>query len=252
MSPELQWSTKETRQIGGVDMCSGGRLLADFVAGTDTVPDVPDAVRACLTETAEGKWVVWARKLARPEGDRYAPLSGGGLYPADATAACRLDPGHDAPQPQCSCGFHALSRSRRDIVPGSEGEGLLAMLVPQFAGPGRIRTPLTRLPSGIRAFEVILSGRVLAMEWHADAVLFRAARQTVVRSLHDRPTATGPGDPGGVLARTLTPQPRGEGPCYLHLPVGTPSAVEVNDDLGRCALVDASRIDVARPLVACC
>ncbi len=242
----------EIRQIGGVEMCSGGRLLADFVAGRDTAPDVPEVVRACLAETPDGRWVVWAQKLARPDGQRYGPLTGGPTYPADAMAVCRLDSGHDAPQPGCSCGFHALSRPRPDLVPGSGTDALLAMVGPPFAGGGHMRTSGTPLPFGVEALEVVLSGRVLALKWHSDAVLFRAARQTVVRSLHDRPTAAGPDDPDGVLTRVPAPQPRGEGPCHLGLPRATPLALEVNDDAGFCALVDAPKIGVGRPLVALC
>jgi hypothetical protein len=233
-------------------MCSGGRLLADFMAGSDTVPDVPEVVRACLTETADGRWVVWARKLARPVGERYGPITGGGTYAADATAACRLDPGHDAPQPDCSCGFHALSRPRTDLVPGSPAEALLAAVGPRSPGGARMPTSVRALPVGVRALEVVLSGRVLALKWRSDAVLFRAARQTVVRSLHDRPTTAGPDDPDGVLARVLTPQPRGEGPCHLRLPWATPLAVELNDDAGFCALMTAPQFRAVRSLVACC
>lgn len=118
-------------------MCSGGRLVADFVAGTDAIPDVPEVVRACLTETSDGRWVVWAQKLARLEGECYRPLTGGLTYPADAIAACRVDSGHDAPQPNCSCGFHALSRPRRDLVAAMGAEALLAMLGRPLAGAAR-------------------------------------------------------------------------------------------------------------------
>jgi hypothetical protein len=124
------------------------------------------------------------------------------------------------------------------------------MIAQRFAG-GAPRTSGMPLPSGVRALEVVLSGRVLALRWHSDAVLFRAARQTVVRELHDRPTAAEPDDPGGVLARMLTPQPTGQGPCRLRLPVATPSAVDVDDDAGFCAFVDAPQMRVRRSLVAC-
>ncbi|HUS21618.1 MAG TPA: hypothetical protein VMZ66_06355 [Aeromicrobium sp.] len=232
-------------------MRSGGRLLADFMVGTDSRPDVPDVVRDCLTETADGRWVVWAQKLARPDGERYGPLTGGGTYPADATAACRLESGHDAPQPDCSCGFHALSRPRPDLVSGSKAAVLLAMIGPRFAGGGQ-RTSGMPLPFGVRALEVVLSGRVLALRWHSDAVLFRAARQTVVRALHDQSTSAEPDDPGGVLARMLIPQPTGEGPRRLRLPLATPPAVDVDDDAGFCTFVHAPQVPVGRSLVACC
>lgn len=240
---------KARRQIGGVEMCSGGRLLAEFTVGTDEVPDVPELVRACLTVTADGRWVVWARKLARREGERYGPLTGGPSYPADAVAACRLDPGHDAPQRDCSCGFHALSRPRPDLFPGSEAEALLTMVAPRMARGRQMRTAATPLPTGIQALEVALSGRVLALKWHSDAVLFRAERQTVVRSLHHRTTTARPDDPDGVLARTRTPQPSGEGPRHLCLPEAAPCSVEVDDYPGFCALVAAPPIGAERPLV---
>jgi hypothetical protein len=235
-----------------VSMCSGGRLLADFMAGTDTAPDVPEVVRACLTETTDGRWVVWAQKLARPEGDRYGPLTRGGSYPADAVAACRVDSGHDAPQPDCSCGFHALSRPRPDLVSGPPAEALLSILGPRLAGGGPIGRSGTPLPFGVTALEVVLSGRVLALKWHSGAVLFRAARQTVVRPLHGRPTPAEPDDPGAVLARVRTPYPKGEGPRRLSLPAEAPLTADVADDAGFCALVDAPQMSVRRPLLTRC
>ncbi len=114
-------------------MCQGGRLLADFVAGTRDQPNVPE-LAGNLTHTVEGEWVVWAYKLARPHGDEFLPLTGrGGPYPANArgrvfsscpkdaqvripaamlcTAArsAAMESRHSAPDPACSCGFHALS-----------------------------------------------------------------------------------------------------------------------------------------------
>jgi hypothetical protein len=68
-----------------------------------------------LTTTVTGQWVVWARKLARPKGDLFVPLTGGPGYPADARAECRfrgVRSAHDAPDPGCTCGFHALSSRR--------------------------------------------------------------------------------------------------------------------------------------------
>jgi hypothetical protein len=41
-------------------MCSGGQLLADFVAGGLEEPKVPDPVQRCMTQTVNGAWVVWA------------------------------------------------------------------------------------------------------------------------------------------------------------------------------------------------
>ena len=57
-------------------MCRGGRLVADFVAGTSTRPVVPEGIQEHLTVTADGLWVVWAYKLARPSGDLFVPLQG--------------------------------------------------------------------------------------------------------------------------------------------------------------------------------
>lgn len=107
------------------------------------------------------------------------------------------------------------------------------------------------LPMGVLAVEVVLSGRVLALKWHSDALLFRAARQTVVRSLPDPPPAREPDDPDRVLARVRTPLPQGEGPCRLRLPVATPSPVGVSDDAGFCALVDPPHVRAGRALVPC-
>ena len=64
-------------------MCRGDRLVADFEAGTDTQPDLLGELEEHLTMTIDGLWVVWACKLARPAGDQFIPLTGGGGYPAD-------------------------------------------------------------------------------------------------------------------------------------------------------------------------
>ena len=58
-------------------MCRGGRLIADFVAGTGARPDLPEDFDEHLTTTVDGRWVVWAHKLARPVGDLFVPLTGG-------------------------------------------------------------------------------------------------------------------------------------------------------------------------------
>ena len=68
-------------------MCSGDRLVADFVAGTGAQPGLPGELEEHLTTTADGLWVVWAYKVARQAGDRFIPLTGGSGYPADAGAA---------------------------------------------------------------------------------------------------------------------------------------------------------------------
>ena len=182
-------------------MCFGGLLLADFHAGACEQPRVPDVVGDCLTTTADGHWVVWAHKLARPDGDQFRPWAGGERYPADAVAECRLkhEPGpglHAAPDPECTCGFHALSQ-------------------PWFIhSPGALR------------LEVALSGRILAYEWPQRGVLFRAERQTVMR-VEKAITELMPHSPAGVSSppddadgdRVLRrpTEPHGAGPIRLHL-----------------------------------
>ncbi|MGH9223304.1 MAG: hypothetical protein ACRD2W_05870 [Acidimicrobiales bacterium] len=197
--------------------------MAEFVAGTEERPDVPEVVQPHLTQTADGVWVVWARKAARPAGDgtHYLPLAGGDAYPKDAVATCRRGGRHQAPKATCSCGFHALGGS------------------PPPIGMGFAFDPLVHL-------DVVLSGRVLAFTWPADhalggGVLFRAARQTVVRefALPSRVAAARefrPQEPGGRLARLAATQPRGAGPRRLRVPVEPPPEVAVDDDAGYCRL----------------
>lgn len=205
-------------------MCNGGRLLADFYAGASERPDVPEPVQTCLTETLDGTWVVWAYKLARSASkDHFTPVTAGGPfnkegseYPRDAVAVCHRRQDHEAPQPECSCGFHALSAS-------------------STARMGREH--LVRL-------DVVLSGRILAFEW-ADGlpfdVLFRAARQTVMRVnapdwvAEPEPSRLPPDDPDGWLAAQSEREPRGGGPIRLRLPNSTPASVEIEDDAGYCA-----------------
>ena len=64
-------------------MCSGDRLVADFIAGTDAWPGLPGELDEHLTTTVNGQWVVWAYKLARQKGDLFVPLPGspGNLRP---------------------------------------------------------------------------------------------------------------------------------------------------------------------------
>ena len=132
---------------------------------------------------------------------------------------------HDAPDPGCTCGFHALS-SRR--LPG------------------------LRFHSGFTPLTVALSGRVLAFEWAGDGVLWRAERQTVVRI--DRPARSDrmeparydrmpraqsprrrPEDPDGRLAVVPAATPRDSGPVRLNLPVSAPVLTVCHDDAGWCA-----------------
>jgi FMN reductase len=206
-------------------MCRGGRLIADFAAGTEVRPDLPGTLDEHLTTTVDGLWVVWAYKLARCQGDLYVPLTGGSGYPADAKAECRPrsryrggDPAaHDAPQPGCTCGFHALSSQSLPGLPVHPG--------------------LTKLT-------VALSGRVLAFEWAGAGVLWRAERQTVVRI--DQPGALDwaeeapgrrhyPGDPAGSLAAVSPAVPRDSGPVRLELPASPAILPVSHDDAGWCA-----------------
>jgi hypothetical protein len=201
-------------------MCRGDRLVADFTAGTDAQPDLPGELAEHLTTTVDGLWVVWAYKLARPAGDLFIPLTHGSGYPADARAECRAPGGrgvHRAPDPGCTCGFHALSSQTLPGLPAGRG----------FA-----------------ALTVALSGRVLAYEWSGAGILWRAERQTVVRI--DRSARTGPAeearrmrrrpdDPDGRLAFRPAATPHDSGPVRLSLPVSSPVLVACRDDAGWCA-----------------
>ncbi len=198
-------------------MCSGDRLVADFVAGTDARPGLPEELEEHLTTTVNGLWVVWAHKLARQAGDLFVPLTGGSGYPADARATCRFRGAHDAPDPGCTCGFHAVSSQR-----------LLGL-------------PVRR---GFTALTVALSGRVLAFEWADGGVLWRAERQTVVRIERPAPfdrtegvlrKRRHPGDPVGRPAVVPAATPRDSGPMRLNLPVSSPVLPVCHDDAGWCA-----------------
>ena len=200
-------------------MCSGDRLVADFVAGTGARPGLPEELEEHLTTTVNGLWVVWAHKLARQVGDLFVPLTGGSGYPADAKATCRsraVRGTHDAPDPGCTCGFHALSDRR---LPG---------------------LPVRR---GFTALAVALSGRVLAFEWAGEGVLWRAERQTVVRIERPAPSdrtagvprkRRDPGDPDGRPAVVPAATPRDSGPMRLNLPVSFPVLPVCHDDAGWC------------------
>ncbi|MDQ4096340.1 MAG: hypothetical protein M3144_00510 [Actinomycetota bacterium] len=192
-------------------MCSGGRFVADFSVGTPERPEVPEAVGECLTLTAEGDWVVWARKVARVfgNGNHFRPLTGDGSYPVDAVARCRRGERHTPPQRHCTCGFHALSGSL-------DAFGAVGLWLVQL--------------------DVALSGRILAFEWEGGGLLFRAARQTVarVRELECDWVPPPPEEPGGRLARLVRREPRGAGPVRLSVPRSAPPVVSLADDAGYC------------------
>ena len=216
-------------------MCRGDRLVADFVAGTDARPGLPEELGEHLTTTVNGLWVVWAHKLAQQVGDLFVPLTGGSGYPADARAECRfrgVRGAHHAPDPGCTCGFHALSSQR---LPG---------------------LPVRR---GFTALTVALSGRVLAFEWAGEGVLWRAERQTVVRVgrpvLLDRIEGVPgrrrhPGDPDGRPAVLTAATPRDSGPVRLDLPVSSPVLPVCHDDAGWCAGARTSEHPPASPVLA--
>jgi hypothetical protein len=201
-------------------MCSGDRLVADFIAGTGAWPGVPGELDEHLTTTVNGQWVVWAHKLARQKGDLFVPLTGGPGYPADARAECRFQgvrSAHDAPDPGCTCGFHALSSPKLPGLPADRG---------------------------CTALTVALSGRVLAFTWPSEGVLWRAERQTVVRigraARFDRAERVPgqrrhPGDPDGRPAVVPAATPRDSGPMRLNLPVSSPVLPVCHDDAGWCA-----------------
>ena len=212
-------------------MCEGDRLIADFVAGTDARPNLPGVLEEHLMPTTDGLWVVWAYKLARQEGHLFIPLTGGVGYPANARAFCRgaVRSAHDAPDPECTCGFHAVSS--RDL-------------------------PLLRHGRAFEVLTVALYGRVLAFEWAGGGVLWRAERQTVVRveqsdrldGMEDMFPAVGvqtrgvaalsklrrPDDPEGRLSAVRPVAPRDSGPIRLNLPFSAPLLPVSQDDAGWC------------------
>src|SRR5262245_60716114 len=209
-------------------MCTGGRLLADVTLGTTERPDVPEQLEASLTTTNDERWVVWAHKMATPAGKLFLPLIGGTPYPADAVAECRAGGGHRAPEPGCTCGFHALSMD--------------------YAGFG---------PEEQVWLEVALTGRVLAFEFRHTDVLFGAERQTVARICPPRPrrmreaaraqlAPLRPSDPDGRLARVRPEVPAGSGPMRLELPTATPPTVGVVDDAGLCVVAPIPHFDESR------
>lgn len=234
-------------------MCSGGALLADFEAGTSDRPCVPDLVERHLTQTADGVWVVWARKAALRSGDvlSYAPITGvGGVYPRDAVASCR-QADHAAPQPTCTCGFHALGDAE---LPRSSGRGYRHFVYLDVALSGRVLAFAWPPPPGLVAAPGARAASTAALRAlgllgdpddesgpRRSGVLFRAERQTVMREFDPRGETDEDAEwrrweAGGSLARLVATQPRGAGPRRLRLPVSPPPVVELDDHAGACGL----------------
>ena len=221
------------RLHGGVDGQPGG---------------LPVAVERCLTMTADGRWVVWAHKVAFREGEGFHAITGD-TYPDNARARCRRDPRHVAPVAACTCGFHAVSNSMAGLV----GAYVLSRpidLTPGAVGAlGRIRRRLVTIGSRPvpSLLSVVLSGRILALEYAGRSALFRAERQTVV---HVDDQAEQPGDPSGTREQSRPRQPMDVGPVRLELPHDPPASVAVVDDAGFCvvrASTVSDRIRVRRP-----
>ena len=71
-------------------MCTGGRLLCDFTAGTTQLPrGLTSEIERCLAPTIDGRWVIWAYKVAFREGEDFRALTGD-AYPSDAELAAEL------------------------------------------------------------------------------------------------------------------------------------------------------------------
>ena len=133
---------------------------------------------------------------------------------------------------QCACGFHALSSQR---LPG---------------------LPVRR---DFAALSVALSGRVLAYEWAGEGTLWRAERQTVVRTERPAPFDRAepalrqrrlPGDPDGRLAAVSPAAPRDSGPIRLSLPVSSPVLPVCHDDAGWCVVSSTSEPSAASLVLA--
>ena len=153
--------------------------------------------------------------------NRIRPLTGGDAYPRDAIANCLTGANHNAPKRTCTCGFHALSTAATQLV-----------------------------SFGAWQLEVALSGRILAFEWAGGGVLFRAERQTVIRTAAPWDPPVPPADPAGWLAARPTTNPRGAAPIGLYLPERTPPTVEVADDAGFCMLRYDPTSRVTEPVLA--
>lgn len=220
-------------------MCEPGRFVADFRAGTFEAPSVPDIVARSLTQTAEGHWVVWAHKLARPAAEGFMALSGRDVYPADAVARCRNGGRHDAPQRNCTCGFYAVSHplDTEAVRPVVRLQVVLSGRILAFECPSSPVPTRRVFVAGIAS----VNGRTLRFasglgsddDWPADALLFRGERQTVVRIDAPSTPPPPPDDPGGHWAALSARPPRGAGPVRLDLPASAP-AVAIDDHAGYC------------------
>ncbi|BEK87311.1 hypothetical protein NSERKGN1266_32620 [Nocardia seriolae] len=189
-------------------MCEGYGLIASFEAGTGSRPEVPDPVQPSLSRTDDGIWVILAHKVAhRIEGkDLFVPATGGDPYPLDAIAQCRRGATHPAPDPNCTCGFHAVSESAPEPYGGR-----------------------------FTVLSVALSGRILAAHWTHGGILFRAERQTVLTftdttvpdpiRVPDYPPQPPPHPPNPAAAPPASapppPRPRQRGPT----PAGHPTPI---------------------------
>ena len=199
-------------------MCTGGRLLCDFTAGTTQLPrGLTSEIERCLAPTIDGRWVIWAYKVAFREGEDFRALTGD-AYPSDAQARCRLDPLHVAPVAACTCGFHAVSAPNAGVV------GLLNRLE-------RWRFKTIKIGPSVSLLSVVLSGRILAFEYGRHATLFRAERQTVVRVDDDQKQRD---DPSGSREQSRPRRPVDVGPVRLDLPHDMPETVGIADDAGFC------------------
>src|SRR5262249_24186033 len=162
-------------------------------------------------------------------------------YPADARAECQHQRNHVAPDPTCTCGFHAVSHAQDGwpfAGPRPLGWASTAARVNRSRQPTRAigTDPMPAVLS------VVLSGRVLTFEWPGDSVLFRAERQTVVSVNRLANSATEPDDPTGTLSWVTPREPIGVGPVRLVLPREEPPTVLISDDAGYCIMPTAPRL----------
>lgn len=208
-------------------MFARGPIVADFVAGVRERPDVPECLEPSLTLTAEGCWTVVAYKYGRRSGTaRFRSVMRRSEYSIDATAVCEVGGQHPAPQPNCTCGFHALSGSEE--LPFPSGELLEVMLF------GRILVSEWTRPRDLYTFSGDPGTRVLLFRAECQTVLRAGGRVASLRArdmvdrfpqgdsvdwwLARRNRRDRPGDPSECGARPLAPCPRGSDAIALSLP----------------------------------